>query len=177
MVSSDSLIDRSNVLIETGQFVTLATHSPENAWASTVNFVPLRGPLRFLWYSQRHVRHSRNIDVAPEIAGSIFRTDAANELGLDGAQFTGIARAIEEAAELAEYADFYYTRNFPDEQVREQWRRPLSEFHGEGHRRFYEVTVNGWWLLDVGHWLATMNDQRIDVDLAALQQAPKEPVR
>ncbi|WP_020496617.1 hypothetical protein [Sciscionella marina] len=79
--------------------------------------------------------------------------------------------------ELTEHADYFYTRKFPDEQVRAPWQRPLSEYHGEGHRRFYEVTVGEWWLLGLGHWAATMNDQRIEVDLAALRQAPKEPAR
>jgi uncharacterized protein YhbP (UPF0306 family) len=171
----DPLIYRSNVLIERGRFITLATCGPDGAWASTVNFVPLRDPLRLLWYSQRHVQHSRNIADTPEIAASIFLTqDVTTEVGLDGAQLTGTVRTIEDEDELAERAEWYYTRNFPDEQVRDQWRLPLTQFRGEGHRRFYELTVTEWWLLDIAHWLDTKNDQRIPVDLAVLQKELQE---
>lgn len=175
MAALDVLVDRSNVLIEHGRFVTIATGGSGGVWASTVNFVPLREPLRLLWYSPRHAQHSRNIDARPEVAGSIFLTGIRNEVGLDGVQLTGTVRAIEDADELAERAEHYYTRNFPDEQVRAQWRLPLTEFRGDGHRRFYELTVTGWWVLDIEHWLATKNDQRLAVDLDALHRRPPEP--
>ncbi|MFI0479696.1 pyridoxamine 5'-phosphate oxidase family protein [Actinomadura sp. 9N215] len=133
------------VLIEHGRFATHATHTPGGVWVSTINFLPLWEPLRLLWYSPRRARHSCNIATTPEVAASIFRTDLPNEVGLDGAQFTGAVRAIENADELAERAKQYNTRNFPDEQVRAQWRPPPT-------------------------WLATKNDQR----LAASQQQPQE---
>ncbi|TCO59602.1 pyridoxamine 5'-phosphate oxidase family protein [Actinocrispum wychmicini] len=177
MVSPDVLVSRSNVLIERGRFITLATHGSDGVWASTVNFVPLRKPLRLLWYSQRRVRHSRNVAEAPAAAGTIFLTGLTTELGLDGAQLTGTVRAVEDKDELAERAEFYYLRNFPDDQVRARWRLPLTEFRGAGHRRFYELTVTGWWLLDVDHWLATMNDQRVAVDLSALHRPPPQADR
>lgn len=160
------LIDRSNFLIENGRFVTLATQSPDGAWASTVNYVPLREPLRLLWYSLREARHSQNIHAHPMVSGSIFVTGLPG-LGLDGAQFTGRASPVT-GDNLEHISEFYYQRNFPDDETRQNWRLPLSEFHGEGHRRFYVVEIDSWWLLDVDQWVVDMNDQRVAVPLAPL---------
>ncbi|WIY00979.1 pyridoxamine 5'-phosphate oxidase family protein [Amycolatopsis mongoliensis] len=165
--SSRSLIHRSEDLIEHARFMTLATCGPDGPWASTVNYVPMRQPMRLLWYSLRNAQHSRNIEAAPVVSGSVFRIGVPNPLGLDGAQFTGTARAVD-AGELEELAEFYYRRNFSDEQTRQKWRLPLAEFQADGPRRFYLVTVTAWWLFDLEGWLVDMNDRRVAVDLAAL---------
>ncbi|MGW7519513.1 pyridoxamine 5'-phosphate oxidase family protein [Streptomyces sp. NPDC054796] len=161
------LRERSNVLIENARFMTLATQGADGPWASTVNYVPLREPLRLLWYSLRRSRHSRNIETHPEVSGSLFMTGLDTQLTLDGAQFTATAEAVG-ADRLAELSDWYYARNFPDETVRAQWRLPREEFTGDGPRRFYLLTVHEWWLLDVDQWLVDMNDQRIAVPLDAV---------
>jgi uncharacterized protein YhbP (UPF0306 family) len=171
MPAHDILVQRSNVLIDHTRFLTLASRGPEGVWASTVNFVPLRQPLRFLWYSLRDTRHSRNIDAFPEVAGSVFRTDLPTDLGLDGAQFTGTARSVEPDGP-EEFHKLFYERNFPDEQTREEWRIPLDEFRGNGPRRFYLLTITAWWLVDLDRWLVTKDDRRIAVDLAALSSIP-----
>lgn len=173
MTANDTLIGRSNTLIEHARFFTLASRGPDGIWASTVNFVPLREPLRLLWYSLRDARHSRNIDAHSEVAGSVFRTDLPTQLGLDGAQLTGTAGAVEPDGP-DDFYNLYYERNFPDEQTREQWRIPLDEFRGAGPRRFYLLTVAEWWLVDLDLWLQTKNDCRIAVDLAALSTVPAE---
>jgi uncharacterized protein YhbP (UPF0306 family) len=170
---SGSLSRRCDDLIEHARFMTLATRGPDGPWATTVNYVPMREPLRLVWYSLRAARHSRNIEVDPAVSGSVFRTGVPNPLGLDGAQFTGTARAVE-AGELEELADFYYRRNFADEQTRKQWRLPLAEFREDGPRRFYVVTVTAWWLFDLDGWLTDMNDRRVAVDLAALSGSRQE---
>ncbi|MFJ1916803.1 pyridoxamine 5'-phosphate oxidase family protein [Streptomyces sp. NPDC088147] len=167
MTPLPQLAERSGFLIENGRFTTLATHGPDGAWASTVNYVPLRNPLRLLWYSLRRARHSRNIDADPRISGSIYLTELPG-FGLDGAQFTGTARPVG-ADELEELSAWYYERNFPDEEVRRQWRLPLDEFRGEGPRRFYLLEVHRWWLLDIDQWLVDKNDQRIAVPLDAVR--------
>ncbi|MFJ9553927.1 pyridoxamine 5'-phosphate oxidase family protein [Nocardiopsis sp. NPDC101807] len=169
MSDSQKLAERSNFLIENGRFMTLATQDPEGAWASTVNYVPLREPLRLLWYSLRRARHSQNIHARPMVSGSIFMTGLPG-FGLDGAQFTGTASPVT-GEDLEEVAEFYYQRNFPDEQTRQEWRLPLTEFEGEGDRRFYFVEIRSWWLLDIDQWLVDMNDQRIAVPLAPLARA------
>lgn len=173
MTTREPLVRRCDDLIEHARFMTLATRGEDGPWASTVNYVPLREPLRLLWYSLRNARHSRNIEADPAVSGSVFRTGVANPLGLDGAQFTGTAHAVG-AGELGELADFYYRRNFADEQTREAWRLPLAQFRGDGPRRFYVVAVREWWLFDLDGWLADMNDRRVAVELAALSARERE---
>ncbi|MFF4096485.1 pyridoxamine 5'-phosphate oxidase family protein [Streptomyces sp. NPDC001834] len=161
------LVTRSNLLIEQARFMTLATVGPDGAWASTVNFVPLRGPLRLLWYSLRAARHSVNIEADGRLSASLFMTGIDNELGLDGAQFTGTARAVG-SDELTALSQWYYERNFADPQVREQWRLDRAEYEGHGPRRFYVVDVDAWWLFDLEGWLEDKNDRRIAVPLDRL---------
>lgn len=171
MPVDDKLVQRSNALIEHARFVTLASTGAEGVWAATVNYIPLREPLRLLWYSLRDARHSRNIDAAPEVAGSVFRTDLPTDPGLDGGQLTGVAHVVEQDG-LPELYHHFYERNFPDDQARQQWRIPMEEFLGTGPRRFYLLTVTAWWLVDLDRWIKTKNDQRVAVDLAALSTLP-----
>ncbi len=170
MTDPSTLIARSRTLLETTRFITLATVSDAGeAWASTVNFVPLRGPLRLVWYSMRAARHSRNIDARRRIAGSIFRTDLGNlsPIGLDGAQCSGPCRVIP-SEELSGIHLQYYERNFPDPGIRQAWMLPPAEFTDAGPRRFYELTVERWWLLDIDRWLIDKHDGRIEVSVADL---------
>lgn len=167
MTPLPELTERSDHLIENARFMTLATEGPEGPWASTVNYVPLREPLRLLWYSLRRARHSRNIESRPGLSGSAYLTGLPG-FGLDGAQFTGTAHAVEDPRELDAMSEWYYERNFPDEEVRRQWRLPPQEFRGDGPRRFYCLEVRQWWLLDIDQWLVDMNDQRIGVPLDAI---------
>lgn len=164
-----SLVARSRTLIDTARFMTLATASSDGAWASTVNYVPLDGPLRLVWYSMRQARHSRNLRGDARVSGSIFRTDlgAASPIGLDGVQFAGTAREIPDG-EAARYRDDYYRLNFPEAAVRAQWMLPLAQFVGDGPRRFYELTIERWWLLDIDRWLIDKEDRRIAVDVGEL---------
>ncbi|AKT42052.1 pyridoxamine 5'-phosphate oxidase family protein [Chondromyces crocatus] len=159
-----ALLQRAAVLLKTTGYVTLSTVSDEGEpWASTVAYTPrVEGVPRLIWYSMRGARHSRNIEAHPAICGSIFRTDlgASSPLGLDGLQLRGSARAVP-AQELPPIRDYFYETLFPDEGVRRQWMLPESEFTGDGPRRFYELTIKEWWLLDVDRWLVDKVDQRI----------------
>ncbi|MFD6329884.1 pyridoxamine 5'-phosphate oxidase family protein [Streptomyces niveus] len=173
MTSLSRLTERSDFLVENARFMTLATQGSEGAWASTVNFVPLRNPLRLMWYSLRRAQHSRNIESDPRTSGSVFMTGLSDGLGLDGAQFTGTASAVGPDG-LDELSSWYYERNFPDDEVRDQWRLPLEEFRGDGPRRFYVLEVHRWWLLDIDQWLVDKNDQRVAVPLDALGRRPSD---
>ncbi|SEG95410.1 Uncharacterized conserved protein YhbP, UPF0306 family [Nonomuraea solani] len=166
MTDRETLIERSTYLLDNARFVTLATQGPKGPWASTVNFVPLRSPLRLLWYSLRDARHSRFLSAHPDTAASLFMTGLPG-FGLDGAQLTGEAHEVGDG-DLAECHRLYYELNFPDETVRREWLLPTSEFSGDGPRRFYVMDVRQWWLLDIDRWLQDKHDQRIEVPLDAL---------
>ncbi|MFF8316485.1 hypothetical protein ACF06V_04865 [Streptomyces bobili] len=69
---------------------------------------------------------------------------------------------------LTEHHRPYYELNFPDETTRREWLLPLSDFHGEGPRRFYVVQPSHWWLLDIDRRLHDRHDQGITVPLQSL---------
>lgn len=171
------LAQRSLHLLNSARFFTLASqHADDIPWASTVNYVPLFNPLRLVWYSMRSARHSGNINHSAKVSGSLFRYDMqeTSPLGLDGAQFTGSAREIPQS-ECERIHQDYYRLNFPDALVRARRQLPLHEFYGDGPRRFYELIINDWWLLDIDGWLQTKEDKRIPVPLAQIV-VPKQEI-
>lgn len=155
---------RSRRLLDDARFLTLATQSEAGPWAATVNFVAFGSPLRLMWYSLHEARHSRDIAARPDVAATIFMTGLP-DLGLDGAQLVGEAHPVEH--DVAGYHQRYYELNFPDEVVRAQWQLPVEEFTGAGPRRFYVLTVDRWWLLDIERWKRDMHDTRVEVPEAA----------
>lgn len=162
-----SLARRSRFLLDNARFVTLATVGPDGPWASTVNFVALDEPLRLLWYSLRTARHSQNIAANPRVSGSLFLTgltgaDAPAGLPLDGGQLTGTCHEVS-GDELPDLHHSYYQKNFPDPAVRRQWMLPLTEFHDDGPRRFYVLTVDRMWLFDAERWTVDKHDTRVEV--------------
>lgn len=165
-----SKTERSLSLLQNSRFFTLASRSlAGEVWASTVNYVPAFSPVRILWCSMRTARHSENIRQHALVSGSVFRTNlqGVSPLGLDGAQFTGLCREIPEH-ESSEAHHYFSLNNFPDEALRAEWMPPLDEFIGKGARRFYELMISEWWLLDIDRWLETRQDRRIAVDLKTL---------
>lgn len=165
---ADPLVARSVFLLDNARFLTLATHGPGGPWAATVNYVPLRSPLRLLWYSSRRARHSTDLGAHPKAAASLFLTGLPG-FGLDGAQLSGTCQEVA-ADDVAEYHRHYYETNFPDEVVRAEWLLPTTEFVADGPRRFYLMTVERWWLLDIDRWLRDKHDQRVEVLVEDLQQ-------
>ncbi|THJ46004.1 pyridoxamine 5'-phosphate oxidase family protein [Burkholderia sp. LS-044] len=162
-----SLQERTFWLIRNTRFMTLATSDNNGEpWASTVNYVPVVDhQIHLLWYSMKGARHSLNITTRSGVTGSIFRADlvpALSPLGLDGIQFGGIAREVDESSAIAMHAA-YYRLNFPDEAIRQNWMLPIDEFIGSGVRRFYKLTIDAWWLLDIDQWLRNKEDRRVEL--------------
>ncbi|AOY00491.1 pyridoxamine 5'-phosphate oxidase family protein [Jeongeupia sp. USM3] len=145
---------RAALLLQGARLVTLATTDADGRpWDLTANYVFLAGrPVQLLWYSMRDALHARNIADNPRVTGSIFRVDLAPpvlEPGLDGLRFSGKARAVAGGdVELAH--ERYFRLGFPDEQLRKQWMLPLADFTEAGSRCFYTLTIEAWWLLDIG---------------------------
>jgi uncharacterized protein YhbP (UPF0306 family) len=158
-VTGTDLAARGEYLLAHGRFMTLATTNGTTPWAATVNYVPLRAPLRLLWYSMREARHSRDLALHPQAAGSIFLTGLPG-FGLDGAQFDGPVHTVE-GAQAEEFHRHYYELNFPDVTVRREWELPVEQFRDAGPRRFYYLAVSNWWLLDIDQWLIDKRDQKI----------------
>ncbi|WP_413733383.1 pyridoxamine 5'-phosphate oxidase family protein [Sodalis sp. RH21] len=168
---------RSEYLLDNARFFNLATSSAVGEpWIATLNYVVKRSPLRLFWYSMAQSLHSQNIRRRAAVSGAIYLTAIPDSPlpGLDGAQFTGTAREIERN-ECADVHDYYYLHNFPDSRIRAQWMLPLSEFAGAGKRRFYELRLEQWWLLDLEGWRQNKEDCRIPVPLASLY-VPSRPL-
>ncbi|RIJ12855.1 pyridoxamine 5'-phosphate oxidase family protein [Pseudomonas sp. 91RF] len=170
MTELSSLSQRSRMLLSSARFMTLATVTPRGEpWASTVNYVCQAEPLKVIWYSSRDAMHSLNITSRADVSASVFRCDLgdASPIGLDGGQLFGECRVIV-GAEVEEVHRHYYERNFPDVLARRQWMLPTEQFHGEGPRRFYELSIMSWWLFDIEQWLQDRRDRRIEVPLSDL---------
>lgn len=173
--------ERAARLLHGARFMTLATCEADGApWASTVNYVVSPGEgVVLVWYSMREARHSRNLAREGRVAATIFRTDLApaqSPLGLDGLQLTGRAAAVDGDALERTHAQ-YYLSNFPDEAVRREWQLPLSQFCGEGPRRFYRLTVEAWWLLDIARWQRDKVDARLALPVPDRAWTPPEDGR
>lgn len=169
-----SLEHRAETLLTRAQFVTLATHGTNGVWASTVNYVLLKDPVRLLWYSDHAAQHSRNIAEDGSVSGSLFRTglvgaEAPEGLPVDGAQLAGTCRVIG-TEEIASYHQLYYDLNFPDPDTRARWMLPQAEFHGTGPQRFYELAVERLWLYDAERWMTDQHDTRCSVRVNSLFQ-------
>ncbi|AFT71918.1 hypothetical protein B5T_03654 [Alloalcanivorax dieselolei B5] len=166
MPAQQELAARATRLLNSTRFVTLATVSPEGiAWASTVNYVVFRTPLRLLWYSMTSARHSSNIHGSHDVAASLFRTDlgeAAPPVGLDGLQLQGSCHPLSDQKTPDAHRD-YYRENFPDPGVRRQWQLPVEQFLSGGGRRFYELKLTRLWLLDLQRWSEDKVDQRVEI--------------
>jgi len=174
-----NLIERSRYLLQNVRFFTLATSSASGtAWAATLNHVTRHEPLRLIWYSMARAIHSAHIREHGDVGGSIFFDNRPEHsfLGLDGAQFTGVAREISRQDECRDIYHYYYLHNFPDEAIRQQWMLPLSEFFDNGPRRFYELEIAQWWLLDLDGWAQDKQDQRISVPLNSITANTPEPL-
>lgn len=167
-----SLSQRANRLLDTTSFITLATYNDARTpWASTVNYVVLRSPLRLVWYSMAQAQHSINIERHPLLSGSIFRTDLGDSsppAGLDGLQLLGDGRSLPDG-EARDMHSLYYRLNFPDPDARQAWELPMEEFLEGGPRRFYEIRPRSLWLLDLDQWREDKVDRRIAVDIAMLE--------
>lgn len=167
-------VARSTHLLDHGRFTTLATVGEDGPWASTVNFVALRDPLRLLYYSLHRSRHSRNIEARPDLMR--LGPPARHTRIRPGRRPVHRAlRGRAPAPEVPWHRQVYYELNHPDPEVRAAWLLPESDFTGDGPRRFYVVRVHRWWLLDIDRWLADKHDTRVEVDLAELATDGRRP--
>ncbi|CBJ79317.1 hypothetical protein XBJ2_60017 [Xenorhabdus bovienii str. Jollieti] len=163
-------------LLSNIRFFSLATHHPDSGspWSASLLYVPRYDPLRLIWYSKLITRHSHEISINPLVSGSLYhnRVNPDTSLDLAGAQFIGQAHEIPDN-ELQETYDYYFNFLFPDENIRKKKARPLSEFHGHGRRRFYELDVQEWWVYDSELWHNQQDDGRVFVPLSELTHPPE----
>ena len=165
-----NLKTRSLLLLQNTRFLTLATQGDDQLpWASTVEHCVKLNPLRFIWFSSRQAKHSKNIQHNEKVSGSLFNHSLPeiHKLGLDGMQFTGKARELS-ALECEEALDEFYPQSPFDEVSATATRIPLDELTGNGHSRFYEITVENLWMFDMKSWEEKQESRRVTVPISLL---------
>lgn len=167
-----NLKKRSLLLLQNTRFLTLATQGDDRLpWASTVEHCVKLNPLRFIWFSSRQAKHSQNIQQNDRVSGSLFNHSLPEmiKFGLDGMQFTGIARELPEPECEKAFNEFYPQSPF-DELPIPQTKIRLDELSGNGHSRFYEIIVENLWMFDMKGWENKQESRRVTVPISLLNK-------
>jgi uncharacterized protein YhbP (UPF0306 family) len=166
-MADDSPADRTRRLLDEAKYLSLATVSTDELpWSAVLQYAWLPRPLRFLFGSAIHSRHSTDIATRPLVSGSLFV--AGGELmAVDGAQFTGTCRELSTAEVELHHATFY-DAVLPDAKDRAEWTLPVEALVEPATHRLYLVEVEQWWLVDTRTWAEDRIDRRAEVPLSAL---------
>lgn len=165
-----NLKQRSLLLLKNTRFLTLATQDADLLpWASTVEFRIKFNPLRFVWLSAHSAKHSQNIYRNDYASGTVFNHSLPEmkKLDLDGMQFTGRVREMAQEENVDALNLFYPSAPFDDIPITSP-TISLDDIQGDGHSRFYELTVEKLWLLNIEQWLETQKSDRVSVPLSLL---------
>ncbi|WP_340610125.1 pyridoxamine 5'-phosphate oxidase family protein [Xenorhabdus bharatensis] len=169
-------IQSSFDLLSNIRFFGLSTYDPDtkSTWSSTLFYIPKYNPLSLIWYSKQDTRHSQGVSINPQVSGTIYSsiTMPDSSLVLAGSQFTGHAHQVPDS-KLQETYDYFFLQTHPDEDIRKQKSPPISDFHGDAIRRFYEFNVEAWWVYDLTLWSEHQDDARISISLNDLLYPPK----
>jgi nitroimidazol reductase NimA-like FMN-containing flavoprotein (pyridoxamine 5'-phosphate oxidase superfamily) len=96
---------RARQIVDAGYYMTLATADADGApWASPVWYAP-ESAKSLLWMSAPDARHSRNIEVRPRLAISIF--DSQQQPGTGHAVYIEASAAVVPDSELEAAAAIY----------------------------------------------------------------------
>lgn len=166
-MTEQTLARRSRRLLGEAKYLTLATVSTDGEpWSAVLQYAWLADPLRFLFGSAIHSRHSRDIGTRPRVSGSLFVAGGALT-DVDGAQFAGTCRELS-TADVERFHGVFYDAVLPDAADRAKWTLPLSELADPAPHRLYLVEVDQWWLVDTRTWAEDRIDRRIRVPAADL---------
>lgn len=166
-VDSD-LAGRTRLILDEATFFTLSTVSDDGLpWSAVLQYAWVADPLRLLFGSTVHSRHSRNVAARPRVSGALF-VSGDDLLAVDGAQFTGRCFALP-AADVARYHATFYDAVLPDPLSREKWTLPPSALLAPADHRLYLVEVERWWLVDTRTWEQDRIDRRVELPLDAGQ--------
>ncbi|MCE1649501.1 pyridoxamine 5'-phosphate oxidase family protein, partial [Enterobacter hormaechei] len=72
-------------LLSNIRFFNLSTHNPDadSVWSSTMFYIPQYNPLKLIWYSKQHTRHSQELKINPRVSGTIYSSQVLPDLSLD----------------------------------------------------------------------------------------------
>lgn len=160
-----TLTDRTKRILAEAKYLSLSTVSPSGEpWAAVLQYAWLAQPLRFLFGSATQSRHSGHIAANPTVSGSLFVTGDGALTAVDGAQFTGTCRELNEA-EVREHHAPFYEALLPDEESRAEYTLPVELLIPPADHRIYQITVERLWLIDTSTWIEDRIDRRVEVEL------------
>jgi uncharacterized protein YhbP (UPF0306 family) len=139
-------------IIDTFMYLTIATADDDGRpWASPVWFAPA-SPTEFLWASDPHARHSRNIATRADVALVIF--DSTVPIG--GAEAVYVEAMAQElrGVDLKQAVTIYSHRS--QDVGAPEWT--LADVTPPARFRLYRATASAIFVLDSG-------DRRIEVNL------------
>ena len=122
--------------IDKSVHMSLATVVNNKPWVSEVHFV-YDDNLNLYWRSLSSRRHSQEIAVNPNVAGSIVKQHQADE-SPHGLFFEGLAQELTDKTDQAKILSAFQTRLGADASILEEAQRP------DGHK-FYKVTIETWY--------------------------------
>ena len=146
------------------RYLTLATMGVEGPWAAPLAYT-VDLDLTFIFYSALESQHCKNIAVNSIVSGAIFDSREPSDTA-DGVQFLGVAQIVDSSL-LSAVMQRYFTKSFPDPEVRKKWARPVIDFQGSAVQRFYRITPHQFFKPDPD---STKIDRRISLSVEALRQ-------
>lgn len=163
----DLAVRAAHIIREAG-YLSLATATPETGpWAAQLQYAWLTNSLRFVFGSHVAARHSRDI-AATAIAAATVSTLPGSTHGLDGLQVYGSCRALSGTAVKAT-APMFYEQMFPDAADAQQHALPISQLHGDGPHRLFELHIRELWILDLERWEREGLSTRRALDINAVE--------
>lgn len=159
--------ERAASIITENRFLSLGTSDANGPWIAPINFVV--GPGNYLYfYSATESRHSHALETNERVAVAIFDSRATSD-DVDGMQCSGICSEVAERDIDAVHAH-YFAVNFSDPEEREWWLRPSEEFTGNGLWRFYRLSLQEIFVIDLDSIEQERVDKRISVDATEMWQ-------
>lgn len=155
--------ERAAGMLTANRFMTLATVDAAGVWSAPINYVIGPGP-HLHFYSARAARHSMAISYSSQVAFSVFDTRASSE-EVDGLQLSATMSAVSQPDELAAVHDHYFRVNFPDQETREWWWRPVQAFAEGATWAFYRLSIQEAFVINMDSIESERLDLRVSVDL------------
>lgn len=140
------LDDTMKKLIETMQYLTLATVDAHGDPWITPLFYTFDSDYQFYWYSRHSAEHSLNLLHHPTVAISIYDQNMTDK-NATGLYMKGIVQEVP-PVDVEKVAELYVTRSYPGEtEIRNEFLNMTADFKDAAPLRFYRFTAQHAWAL------------------------------
>lgn len=162
----ENTVEKCRNIIGQNRYLSLATALDGTPWVAALAYA-VDHDYNFYYYSAKDSLHSKHISGNPRIAMTIYDSRLSSD-EVDGVQASGVVSQVS-ISELPHVIAIYYMQVFSDEIIREKWKQPVEAFHGIAKKRFYKISLDHIYKLD----LETIEvDQRVEIDIEELRRIP-----